>query len=118
MRTAQTAKVNFFSDASLPNRNTSESFLVKALVKQTPVQAGAQKHFFFLSSALWFDPLLLWRCHEDIILNSRLSQYIPSWEQLYRLYNTSHSSPVNIEDKKKKKTTASAQGGASVIKWL
>lgn len=41
-RAAQTAKVNFFSDASLRNRNTSESFLVKALVNQTPVQAGAQ----------------------------------------------------------------------------
>lgn len=36
--------------------------------------------FFFVSSALRFDPLLLCRCHEDIILNSRLSQCILSWE--------------------------------------
>lgn len=36
--------------------------------------------FFFISSALRFDPLLLCRCHEDIILNSRLSQCILSWE--------------------------------------
>ena len=57
--------------------------------------------FFFVSSALRFDPLLLCRCHEDIILNSRLSQCILSWEQLYWLCNTSHSSPVNIEEKKK-----------------